>query len=170
MADLIRPEVMAALVRWRGVLGALATGAFGFWLAARFFGSIAVIGWGLLVLSPVLLLIAVQRRRFADAGGDGPGLVELVEGRIGYFGPSGGGFVALDDLEEILLAGAGEARVWLLRGAGAELAVPLGAEGAEVLFDAFVSLPGVTAALLVAVVSTDPEDAGPLHVWRRPRG
>lgn len=171
MADFIRPEVLAALSRWRGVIGALATGAAGWWLATRAFGSIAVIGWGLVALAPVLLLIAVQRRRFADAGGEGPGMVEVVEGRIGYFGPAGGGFVALDDLEAILLAGPAAGRVWLLRSRGQpDLAVPLGAEGAEALFDAFVTLPGVTAALLVGAVSAGRAGAAPRQIWRRPAG
>lgn len=171
MADFIRPEVTAALTRWRGVIGALAAGATGLWLGMRSFGSIAMLGWGLAALSPVLLLIAVQRRRFADAGGEGPGMVEVVEGRIGYFGPTGGGFVMLDDLDEILLAGPEDARFWLLRSHGQpDLTVPLGAEGAEVLFDAFVALPGVTAALLVGAVSERGGDPAPLRIWRRARG
>lgn len=169
MADFIRPEILAALARWRGVIGALATGVFGWWLGTRWFGSIAVIGWGLVVLSPVLLLIAIQRRRFADAGGEGPGMVELVEGRIGYFGPAGGGFAALDDLDEILLAGPDSARIWILRSRSQpDLIVPLGAEGAEALFDAFVTLPGTTAAGLVEAVSTHDAGPAPVRIWRRP--
>ncbi len=171
MADFIRPEVLAALVRWRGVIGAVATGAAGWWLATRWFGSIAVIGWGLLALSPVLLLVAVQRQQFADAGGEGPGMVEVVEGRIGYFGPAGGGFMALDDLDEILLAGPEGDRVWILRSRGEpDLSVPLGAEGAETLFDAFVTLPGVTATLLVEAVSGHGHGSAPARIWQRARG
>lgn len=170
MAEFIRPEVTEALFRWRGEIGAVAVGLFGGWLGLAAFGTLALLGWALLALSPVLLLIAVQRRRFAAAGGEGPGVVELVEGRIGYFGPAGGGFVVLDDLTEIRLVPHGGGRAWLLRASGSpDLVVPLGAQGDEALFDAFVTLPGLTAAQLVSAVT---EEAGRSNVtaliWRRP--
>lgn len=169
MAEFIRPEVLDRLFRWRGEIAAVAVGLFGGWLASRFFGSIAVMGWALVVLSPVLLLISVQRRRFAAAGGQGPGVVELVEGRIGYFGPAGGGFMALDDLTEIRLVPHEGDRAWLLRGRGcADLVVPLGAEGDEVLFDAFVTLPGLTAAQLVSAVTDEQQPRVTVLIWRRP--
>lgn len=169
MADLIRPEVMDLLLRWRGEIGAVAVGGFGGWLGSTAFGTLALLGWALLALSPVLLLIAVQRRRFAGAGGPGPGVVELVEGRIGYFGPAGGGFMALDDLTEIRLVPHEGERAWLLCGRGcADLVVPLGAEGDEVLFDAFVTLPGLTAAQLVSAVTDEQQPRVTVLIWRRP--
>lgn len=169
MADLIRPEVMDLLLRWRGEIGAVAVGGFGGWLGSTAFGTLALLGWALLALSPVLLLIAVQRRRFAGAGGPGPGVVELVEGRIGYFGPAGGGFMALDDLTEIRLVPHEGDRAWLLRGRGcADLVVPLGAEGDEVLFDAFVTLPGLTAAQLVSAVTDEQQPRATVLIWHRP--
>ena len=169
MADLIRPEVMETLARWRGEIGAVAVGAFGGWLGFYAYGSIAILGWALLVLSPVLLLIAVQRRRFADAGGEGAGVVALVEGRIGYFSPTGGGFIALDELTEIRLVPHNGARAWLLRARGSpDLLVPLGAEGDEALFDAFVTLPGLTAAQLVSAVTEEAHPRVTALIWHRP--
>lgn len=181
MTDFIRPEARAALVRLQGVLVALATVALGLWWVLAGGGILRWLGWALLAGGLALAWTAVQRLRFARGVTEDPGVVEVVEGQVSYFGPAGGGFAALDDVAEILLASRGADRAWVLRRPGQpDLVIPLGAAGADRLFDAFGSLPGLTGAALVAAVTPPAIAGGPglparvtpapalRRVWRRP--
>lgn len=152
----MRPEVQLLLRRWAETAAAgVAVGA-GLWLASLggyFFvplgglAALVALGWA---------LIALRRARFTRTA-DAPGLVEVDEGQLGYLGPAFGGFVALDDIEELRLVTVGGQRLWRLRQAdGQALMIPVGAEGAERLFDAFASLPGMDLQALVAAVSDKP--------------
>lgn len=161
------------------MLVALAIAALGLWWGIGSGGIVRIAGWLLVALAVTLLWSAVQRLRFA-AGPEAPGVVEIVEGQISYFGPAGGGFAALSEVAEIHLAERGGARAWVLRTPGqGDLVIPLGATGAEALFDAFGSLPGLTGGALVAAVA--PGDATGTRlpalrpgaprlrrIWRRP--
>ena len=92
-------------------------------------------------------------------------------------GPQIGGSISLDELTEIRLLSLRGRRAWRLRQAdGQVLLVPLDATGAEVLFDAFSSLPGLSSAALVAALAGDSPptgqslpalDGGDRLVWRR---
>jgi len=106
-----------------------------------------------------------------------PGVVEVDEGQIAYLGPAFGGFVALPDLVEIRLVTMRGRRLWRLRQTdGQVLLIPVDATGAERLFDAFASLPGMDMAALVAALSPGTAAApggliaGPdmRVLWRRP--
>jgi hypothetical protein len=117
--------------------------------------AVAAAGWG---------IVAFRRMRFRGTG-DAPGVVEVVEGQIGYFGPTFGGFVALSDLVELRLVDQSGSRYWRLRTAdGQALIVPLMALGAEKLFDAFAALPGLHGDVLMRALEDDPGDK---PVWRR---
>jgi hypothetical protein len=163
----IRPEVAQGVQRWREVIAAVCVIAFGGWLIwlggwfliplGAFFGVIglgwAVIGW--------------RRLRFERAIG-APGLVEVVEGRISYFAASRaralpspdsttlhglGGELALRELAEIRLLQLSGRHYWRLRTIGGEaVLIPLDAAGAEVLYDAFASLPGIDMGALSAAL------------------
>ena len=162
---LIRPEVAAALLRWREVLLALAGVAFGLWVArwgGYFFvplgGFIAAVGAGLAV-------IGWRRLRFVQVVSD-PGVVQVVEGQVAYLGPYDGGFVGVNDLAELALIRQGGARFWRMTPLqGTPLMVPVAALGAGVLFDAFASLPGLDSHALVAVLA--PGAVGDTVLWRR---
>ncbi|MDW4550173.1 hypothetical protein R5H32_12490 [Defluviimonas sp. D31] len=162
--SLIRPEVRAQFGRWREVISAAATGLFAlwlFWLGGWFLQGLGVIGaalalgWG---------VIALRRLRFLRSVA-APGVVEVDEGQVGYWGPSFGGFVALADLVEVRLTEFHGTRQWRLRTASGEvLTVPVDAAGAEKLYDAFAALPGIDMAALTAALDRGVET---LPLWKR---
>ena len=163
---LIRPEAAAALSRWREVMSAALVIGAGAWLASR--GGWVLTGIGGLMTVAALCwgLVALLRLRFARGGG-APGVVEVVEGQVAYFGPDGGGFVVLEDLREIALVTSPDRRetAWRLTPTGgAPLQIPVGAAGAERLFDAFAQLPGLNLGRVSAAAG---EGAAGL-LWRRP--
>ncbi len=165
MTAFIRPELRAFLARWSEVLTGLCIAAFGLWaLQARdsFFQLLAV----LVVLAGLgLALIGWRRLRFRRTGA-APGVVQLVEGQISFFGPETGGFIALRDLVELHLVAHG--KVWLLVTADdTRLEIPVAATGSEALFDAFATLPGLNMpALLAALDMPDPPPTRAL--WLHP--
>lgn len=167
MSDFLRPEARAALWRWREVLAALALGALGLWWAATGLGLLRWLGTGLVPVALALGFAAAQRLRFRRGGG-GLGLVEVDEARITYFGPLGGGTADLGELERLDFDhDARPAHWWLIGAGGAALAVPVDAEGADALFDAFTALPGLAPLRLVEAVGRT--GGGRETVWRRPR-
>lgn len=150
--NLIRPEARATLWRLREVFAALGLGLVGLWLAVLGGFILVPLGVMIVVLAAGFGLLAWRRLRFAQSG-DAPGVVELDEGQISYFGPDVGGAVALRDLVELRLITAGGRRMWRLRQQdGQVLAIPVSALGAEALFDAFSALPGMDTGALVAAV------------------
>ena len=156
--SLIRPEARAALWRLREVFAAMGLAAVGLWLAGLGGYVLLPVGAVVVVLAAGFGLLAWRRLRFAQAG-EAPGVVELDEGQISYFGPNGGGAVALRELVELRLITMRGRRLWRLRQQdGQALLIPVEAMGAERLFDAFASLPGMDTGVLVAAV--DPALAG----------
>jgi hypothetical protein len=157
----IRPELAETLHRGREVIAALGVtllGLLGLWLGTGYVLPLAG-----LILTGVGLAWAVQairRLRFHQAG-EAPGIVRVTEGQIAYLGPRVGGFVGLPDLTEVRLLVLRGRRIWRLRQAdGQMLHIPVEAQGAEALFDAFAALPGMDTAALVAALGTEaPSDA-----------
>ncbi len=162
---LIRPEISATLRRWSEVLSGIAVALFGLWALQaqdRFFQALA----GAILLAGLgIALIGWRRLRFRREGA-GPGIVQVVEGQISYFGPETGGFVPVRDLVELHLIARGT--VWLLiTQDGTRLEIPVTATGADQLFDAFTTLPGLRMAdLLAALDAPDPPKARAL--WGHP--
>ena len=161
----IRPEVRASLARWREVIAGAVTLALGLQLALTSYGALFLIGAALALAGAALVVAGVQRARFRSGGG-GAGVVDLDERRITYFGPFGGGAVSVDDLVEI---GVDPSRSWLIRDAhGTHLMIPMNAEGADALFDAFAAVPGLTPARLVEAVRSTPRQY--TTIWAKPQG
>ena len=165
----VRSEVTAALVRTREVILALGVVAFGVWLT--WLGGYVLVPAGLFVvgIGAAWGMQALRRLRFAQ-GVDAPGMVEVDEGQIGYLGPEAGGFVGLPDLVELRFLTISGRRMWRLKQAdGQALLVPVDAAGAERLFDAFASLPGMDTQVLVSAldqrIETGVSDS--LVIWRR---
>jgi hypothetical protein len=116
------------------------------------------------VIGASLLWTAAQRARFR-AKGEGPGVVQVVEGEIRYFGPRGGGFAALDSIAALSLGARGDC--WLIESMGGEvLVIPRAAAGAEELFDLFASLPGLNMATLLRILAQEPVPRAQ-NIWRR---
>jgi hypothetical protein len=91
---------------------------------------------------------------------DAPGIVEVLEGQVSYMGPEDGGWVALSELDRVVLTGPAGARVWrLMQADGQSLDLPTRAAGADRLFDVFAGLPGFDmAGALSALDSRQPVD------------
>lgn len=160
MSSFLRPEAARALRRWREALagaGVLALGAY--WLLATG-GLLRLVGGILALLGAGLLFAGLQRGRFRTEA-SGAGVVQLVEGQLGYFGPETGGVIAVADLSCVARRGD----TWVLDGGGQRLEIPAGAAGAECLLDAFAMLPGLD---LRAVLSPVEDRTEPLRVlWQR---
>lgn len=164
---MIRPELRAHLLQHREAIAAGLGVACALWVATRGGWFLAAIGLVLAALCAGWALSAWHRARFARPV-SAPGVVDLDEGRIGYYGTGGavlGGYVALADLVEIRLLRLGGAPCWRLKSAdGQALLVPVAAAGAEKLFDAFATLPGIELGRLAAALSSDiPAQS----LWRR---
>jgi len=161
---MIRPEAMERLRKWREAMVGLGLLAAGLWLMTR--PGLILPGLGaLLALAGLSLgLVGVRRVRFR-AGGEGPGIVQVVEGQISYFGPHGGGFMALDEIARLWLSADGAN--WLIRAQdGHHLTIPRAARGAEALFDTFATLEGLDIAQLLRRISAAPSLTDQL-IWQR---
>lgn len=161
---MIRAEVAARLHRWREVLAGGIITLIGLWLFGLGGYFLAAVGLAVACAGAAGALIGLRRLRFRRTD-TGPGIVQVVEGQISYFGPETGGFIALSDLTELHLCDAGQA--WrLVSPATPPLTIPAGAQGADQLFDTFASLPGLDmSALLRAINQTTP--ATDRVIWRR---
>jgi hypothetical protein len=156
----IRPELAAEAWRLREVLGGVVLAAFGGWTAAQGGYLLVPLGLGFVALGLGWAILSWRRIRFQQDG-EAPGIVRVTEGQVAYFGPRVGGFVGLPDLAEIRLLTLRGRRVWKLRqGDGQVLHIPVEADGAEALFDAFAALPGIDTAALVAALGSDAPASG----------
>ena len=148
MADFIRPEARAGLMRWTETAVWIVVVLFGTWLFLRGGLFWQVIGAIVTATGIALTLIAVRNARFPQ-GHDGPGMVEVDERQITYFGPSGGGAVSIDQLTRIEIETTdqgpiGSDLIWIFFVDGASpLMIPGNAAGADTLFDALSALQGV---------------------------
>ncbi|NIZ08286.1 hypothetical protein [Pseudooceanicola sp. HF7] len=168
---MIRPELRQQITRWREALVGLAVLCLGlFWLISsfgllRWIGVVVALGGGALVFA------GIQRGRFRGKS-DGPGVVEIREGQIGYFGPFTGGAVALTEMNRLALDAGATPPSWRLSQYGQpDLLIPLNAEGADALFDIFAALPDIRTGRLVTEVqraSTGQSDAN-VVIWDRAR-
>lgn len=162
---MIRPEAKEQLLRWREVLAGMAAVLLGLsWL----FGNSALLllpGAALALGGAALIWIGVQRARFRGEG-QGPGSVQVDEGQITYFGPLTGGTAALQDLSGITLDPTFHPAHWRLTQPGLpEVLIPVNAEGAERLFDAFATLPGLRMDRVLARLKSPGKH--PTVLWQR---
>lgn len=167
MADFLRPEARAALWRWREALTGAGVIAFGFWWGVGAASLVQWIGWAVVVLGVALALAGIQRARFRTGAG-GPGIVQVDERRLSYFGPLTGGIIDMDDLIRLELdPQALPAPHWILSGQGGQrIAIPINANGADALFDLFASLPGIRTAQMLAAMEHAPKAR--ITIWDRP--
>jgi hypothetical protein len=148
MAEFIRPEARAGLLRWAETAIWVALTLFGAWLFLR--GGLFWQAIGAIVAASgvALTVIAARNARFPQAN-DGPGVVEVDERQITYFGPTGGGAVSIDHLNRVEIettdqGPVGSDLIWTFYMDGAApLMIPGNATGADTLFDALAALQGV---------------------------
>jgi len=144
----VRPELRAALLRWRAAIIGAAVAALGlFWVIASG-GVIRAIGVVLLLLGAALLWDGIRRARFPKSGG-GLGVVEIDERRISYLGPLGGGSISLDEMMRIQIVTTDNGPfandvLWQFTDrSGQRLTIPSNAEGTDRIFDALAAYKGV---------------------------
>lgn len=156
----VRPELADTLYRWREVIAGVGLALLGIWTATRGGFLLTPFGLALAVLGGAWALTAWRRLRFQQDG-EAPGIVRVTEAQIAYFGPRIGGFVGLPDLSEIRLLTLRGRRIWKLKqGDGQVLHIPVEADGAEALFDAFATLPGIDMAALLAALGAEATPSG----------
>ena len=162
---MIRPAAVAALRRWREALVGLAALVLGLnWIFLPGGGVLHWVGYVVALAGGILVVAGVQRVRFRQGGG-GPGIVQVVEGRVSYFGPLSGGIVDLQDLRLLSLDRAAHPAHWLLHVPGQPpLAIPVTAEGADELFDAFATLPGIRTEHMLRQLQA--ADAHAVVIWQ----
>ena len=164
---LIREEVIAAAHRARELIAAGVVALAGLWLMWLGGYLLFPVGSVILVLCAVWAVQTWRRLRFSQDL-TAPGVVEVDEGQVGYLGPTFGGFVALPDLVELRILTVQGQRLWRLKQSdGQALLIPVSAAGADRLFDAFASLPGMDSQTLVEAAGGHRADS---VIWRRGRG
>lgn len=155
---MIRGEAIAFLLRWREVIFSAALAAFGGWLVALGGFFLLPLGVATIALAGLLALTGWRKLRFRQEVA-APGIVEVLEGQVSYHGPETGGFISLRELQDIRLLTLRGRRMWRMKQTdGQALLVPVDATGAEALFDAFTSLPGMDMAGLLQAL--DPQGDG----------
>ncbi|MEB8388824.1 hypothetical protein OO012_16470 [Rhodobacteraceae bacterium KMM 6894] len=161
----VRPEAHAALTRWRSVLIWGAVCAFGLWWALFSYGTLVWLGGVLALAGGAMAIAAIQRMRFGQDT-NAPGVVRVDEGAIAYFGPLTGGVVARSEMTVLALDRTGRPAHWVLSQPGQpDVMIPLGAEGADALFDAFAALPGMRTERMLAEMRRD--TPGHVVIWHR---
>lgn len=151
---MIRPAARAAIARWSETIwgaGVLALGLYwGFFTGG---GLLHWLGYAVAIAGTLLIVAGVQRGRFRTGSG-GPGIVQIVEGRIAYMGPLSGGVADIDALTELHYDPTGKPSHWVLHQDGQPaLAIPISAEGADALFDSFAALPGFQTEHMLSVMN-----------------
>ena len=161
----IRPEAQAQLWRMREVLAAAAMALLGLYWVTGPRGLLGWVGWVLIAAGLALALIGIRRLRFRQSG-RGPGVVQVDEGQIAYFGPLDGGAVALSEVERLILDPTTKPRHWILEQPGTPpLHIPVNADGAEALFDAFGALPGINTGRVLAELNG--KTPMPVVLWEK---
>lgn len=168
MTPLIRPEVARLLRPF--VLPALMV-ALAAWLLRLGGYLFAPLGILALAAGAGLAVVEWRRLRLGATRRHGPGVIELSEGVLRYWSAGDlGGEIAVRDLVEIRLLRINARPHWRLRSAGHEaLLIPADAWDAEVLADAFATLPGIDlGALAHARRAADRPGAPDMQIlWRR---
>lgn len=170
MAPLIRPAVTRLVAPF---LPAVVMVVLGLWLMRLGGWLLLPLGVGLAGIGAGLALVEWRRKRLGSWGRDGPGVVEISEGILRYWGTNDlGGEIALRDLVEIRLLQINGTPFWRLRSAQNEaLLIPVEAGGAEVLADAFATLPGIDIGALIHArqAASRPGMPAMQTLWQRDR-
>ncbi|WP_410218155.1 hypothetical protein [Paracoccus sp. (in: a-proteobacteria)] len=167
---MIRPDLRRRLGENAELIVFSVLAGLGLWVAFRGGWFFALVG-GLMMVVAVPLAIGALRRSPFRRPVTAPGVVEIVEGAIRYYGATElGGEIALRDLTEIRLLRLEGRAHWRLRSqAGEALLVPCDAAGAAALADAFTALPGLDMGAVSAALAQVAHQRDAIRtVWRRP--
>jgi hypothetical protein len=162
----LRPELKARLWRWRESTAGFGVATVGVYLAIASLGLLQMMGFSMVVAGAVLMFAGFQRARFRIGSG-GPGVVQVDEGQVTYFGPFDGGSVAIRQLSLVELdPRARPSSSWVLTEPGQPpLEIPTTAEGADALFDVFAALDGIRTERMLAELQKQPKRR--VVIWQR---
>lgn len=162
---MIRPAAKAVLRRWQEALIGGAVCLLGlYWAFFTGGGLLHWVGYIVLAIGVALVVAGIQRARFRQGDG-GPGVVQVIERRISYFGPLSGGIVELEALKALSLDPTSEPPCWLLQVPQQQvLAIPLTATDADQLFDVFSTLPGIRTEHMLRQMQEHANH--PVVIWR----
>jgi hypothetical protein len=165
----VRPELVARMRPWRETAVWAATLVLGLLLLWR---GLAQGAWLLLALGLLLagaggaLVVTAERRRRLQGRVPDEGVVAISEARIGYLGPRGGGYVDLDGLDRVEIVTDGGRAAWRLVGwDGTSLRIPMGARGAEDIYDALAAFVALDEDTLKAALAT--RQTARFPIWER---
>lgn len=168
MVPLIRPELARAL---RPFLLPAIMAALAVWLLRLGGYLLGPLGFLILVAAVALAVVEWRRRQLGATARHGPGVVELSEGVLRYWSAGDlGGEIAVRDLVEIRLLLLDRRPHWRLRSApGEALLIPADAWDAELLADAFATLPGIDLGALAQARRRAERPGAPQvqTLWRR---
>ncbi|MEM6477730.1 MAG: hypothetical protein AAF647_01660 [Pseudomonadota bacterium] len=169
---MIRPEAKEAIREWQEVIAGVAMTLLGSHFLLNGRALLPVVGALIGLLGIALIVLGFRRVRFPTGAG-GTGLVEVTERQIAYLTGAGGGAVAIDGLERVEVRADTAGITWLFTARSGEvLAIPGNARGAEALFDALVSLPGINHEEAVRAArspSLPRHGAETFLIWQRDR-
>ncbi len=170
----VRPEIARAALRWGETAIYAAVSLVVLWWLS---GAASDVFWRIVLMVAAgfvgfWLTRAAYLTARASADRDGPGMVLIDERRITYLGPELGGLVSINALEAIEIWApdppyADSAPRWILRHQDADegLMIPINAEGASGLIDAFAALPGFEPDKAIAALGG--AGGSVATVWRR---
>lgn len=176
-----RPEAARLVWRWTETGIYVAVTGLGLWWLLAAAPAPAAWRWGLAAVAALAggwFIRAAALSALAAGEGEAPGVVEIDERRVAYWGPREGGVIALDEIASIDISVAGpgdwsDETVWALRpeaspsaAGGAALLIPTSAVGAERLIDAFAALPGFAPARAISALRS--RESAMVTIWRRP--
>lgn len=165
--SLIRPDVKAKLWLWREPLVGAALSALGLLWVFTERGLVFWVGVALALVGGLAIWTGLQRLRFR-VGDGGPGVVQVTERQVTYFGPDTGGAVSIDALSQVALAPGDPFNAWVLtESTGVSLEIPTHAEGADALFDVFSALDGIRTEHMLAQLKSPPKSA--TIIWQAAR-
>ena len=160
----VRPQAKAAIWRLREVLVGFVLVGLGIWLSLGRGSWLDFIGYPM-AGGGALIWLGLQRARFRNAD-EGTGAVQIDEGQVTYFGPLTGGTVALAEMDHLILDGEMFPPHWKLeQGGTAPLLIPVNAVGADALFDAFATLPGLKTERMLYLLKQNSHQA--VVIWQR---
>ncbi len=160
----LRPEAKETLTRWQDVIIGGAVLVLGLYFATSL-GIVRWLGFAIIALGAVMIVAGIQRARFRRANG-GIGVIEVDEGQISYFAPISGGVAAHVDIRKVTLMTVKSGQVWVVsHTGGAPLIIPIGAPGADQLFDAFGALAGFDTGAMLRALETDADH--PIVIWEK---
>lgn len=159
----MRPEALAALQRWAEALaGAVLLMLALYWILGTR-GLLPYVGAALAPLALAILWLGIQRGRFRGRTG-GPGVVQIAEGQVAYFGPLTGGVRSVRDLTAVIFDPTMHPPSWVLQAKGeADLVIPQDADGADMLLDVFAALPGLKTGHMLRQMEHPPDH--PVVIW-----